>query len=155
MIAYSGLCNYIYPVSCFRKRFYSMKRRAFILKIIAATSVISLPAFYYTCRSSSHYDPLITPEILSRFCDGEVIRTIGEHYLFKFPSEAQKEKLVSMILTGSNGEKLKSSDHSEIRDWVERKINEDFKQERILIIDGWIISATEARQCALYSFAQK
>ena len=35
---------------------------------------------------------------------------------------------------------------------LEEKIGEDFKQDQIIMIDGWLLSITEARQCALFSF---
>ena len=35
---------------------------------------------------------------------------------------------------------------------LEERISEDFKQDHTIMIDGWLLSITEARQCALLSF---
>ena len=43
----------------------------------------------------------------------------------------------------------------EIINSISEKINQDFIKENILIIDGWVLSKTEAQQCALYSIKNK
>ena len=35
-----------------------------------------------------------------------------------------------------------------------RLVHDDFDDGRTVVVDGWILSATEARQCALYSLTQ-
>ena len=37
---------------------------------------------------------------------------------------------------------------------LERRIKEDYETGNIVTIEGWILSATEGRQCALFSLIQ-
>jgi len=36
---------------------------------------------------------------------------------------------------------------------IEKIVEKDFKSERLFMIKGWILSETEARQCALLSLS--
>jgi hypothetical protein len=44
--------------------------------------------------------------------------------------------------------------NSEIYELLENKIKEEFSAYKTIIVSGWIISPTEARQCALFSLTQ-
>ncbi|MDP4260953.1 MAG: hypothetical protein Q8941_00365 [Bacteroidota bacterium] len=130
-----------------------MKRRTFILTAIAGAAIITIPVIKYRCRDSITGDPLLRPDVLSRFCDKDTILEIGRQYMVQVPAEARKEKLIELLLTSDKGEKLKSSDESEISKWIEQKVQQDFQTERMVIVNGWILSATETRQCALLSLS--
>jgi hypothetical protein len=34
---------------------------------------------------------------------------------------------------------------------IDKKVRKDFKEDKLQVIKGWVISTTEARQCALFS----
>jgi hypothetical protein len=36
---------------------------------------------------------------------------------------------------------------------LEMKVQQDFRAQKVLIINGWMVSQTEARQCALLSLS--
>ena len=38
---------------------------------------------------------------------------------------------------------------------INAQIADDFKNDRIVLVDGWMLSVTEARQCGLYSMLQE
>jgi hypothetical protein len=126
-----------------------MKRRTFI----ATTSIaaVGLPVAYYIKKRISKGNPLTTTELLSHFCDERELREIGAAYRSLVPAENEKQKLADLILTDEGGKKLSTSDWSDIEDLVTKKVHEDFVSSRIIIVKGWVISTTEARQCALYS----
>lgn len=131
---------------------YPMKRRKFIFTAVAAATLVVVPAVRYRCRNSIPGDPLLRPGILARFCDKKEICEIGNHYLLHMPHESRKTKLVDLILTDKSGKKMEPSDESQLDDWIELKVRKDFEEQRTVIVDGWILSETEARQCALLSF---
>lgn len=149
IIAQFRLCFYIVTYTE-----YPMKRRTFIVTAITVAAVASVPVIGNLYRRSRTGDPLLRPDVLSRFCDKETITEIGNHYLSCAPSEARKEKLRKLILTDDAGRKATSSDASSVYDWVNQRIRDDFSAKRTTIIDGWIISITEARQCALLSLTK-
>ena len=126
-----------------------MKRRLFI----ATTSIaaIGLPIAYYFKKNLSKGDPLTTAEMLSYFCDERLLKEIGSAYRKLVPAENEKQKLTDLLLSETDGKKLKASDSSAIEELLTKKIHEDFIAQRTIIVKGWIISVTEARQCALFS----
>jgi hypothetical protein len=129
-----------------------MKRRTFI---IAASSVaVGLPAAYYVNKQKNKTNPLTTPDLLGRFCNEKTLWEIGNAYRALVPDENEKQKLIDIVLTDSNGKKIKASNYSDVEELVTKKVQEDFLKSEIIIIKGWVISKTEARQCALFSFPQ-
>jgi hypothetical protein len=129
-----------------------MKRRTFI---IAASSVaVGLPVVYYTAKQKNQINPLIKPDLLGRFCDEKTLWIIGSNYRVLVPQENEKQKLTDLILTDKNGKKIKASDRFGVEELVNKKVNADFLTNETIVINGWVISKTEARQCALFSFSQ-
>jgi hypothetical protein len=114
-----------------------MKRRTFILSAAAGLGVVSASSYYFF--GHLEYDPeLAIPQSLSLIWDTETIRNIGSQYLTNFPSEKSERSLVKLLKTKPS----------------EDTITSDFKNGNIVIVDGWILSVTEARQCALASAQQ-
>jgi hypothetical protein len=74
------------------------------------------------------------------------VRLLGAHYRAATPSESTADALRG-ALAGGHGIRLpfvaaKSPDE---------QIRDDFAAGRTVLVDGWVLSVTEARQCALYS----
>lgn len=127
-----------------------MKRKSFIISI--TTLAAGLPLVYYLKNHKwGNSNPIITPDLLSNFCSEKGLREIGLEYRKLVPAENLKQKLEDLILTGLNGKKLTTSNKSVIEKMINNKIQADFTSYNTTIIYGWIISLTEARQCALLS----
>jgi hypothetical protein len=92
-----------------------------------------------SCKSQKTSD-LSRPLFLSTICDAPTLRHIGKTYRTTTPTEAEEQKLITLLDTA--GSQTSDLDH---------KVREDYAAGRTLTIDGWMISVTEARQCALYS----
>jgi hypothetical protein len=144
--------DYISTFGC--KPSYPMERRKFIFIMVAASALAAVPVIRYRCLQTSPGNPLLRPEILACICDEKEICDIGDHYRSRIPAENKKDKLVELILTDDAGKKNASSDDTALYNWIEQKVREDFKEGRIVVVDGWILSETEARQCALLSLAE-
>lgn len=89
---------------------------------------------------------LDTPGLLAVMGRERVVR-IGHAYLQSTPSEHTPEQVREAIM-------------NDLVPWpwstpiaVERRVLDDFAQGRTVVADGWILSVTEARQCALVSLA--
>lgn len=130
-----------------------MKRRNFI--IYASVVVVGLPAAYYIRKHYWKNDPLISPELLGRFCNEGELREIGTKYRNIAPDENEKQKLTDLLLTNDKNQKLKASDDSAVIELINKKIHDEFVANKTIIIKGWFISITEARQCALLSLNLK
>lgn len=131
-----------------------MKRRTFILVAAATTVAVAVPIIYYT-RKGKTYHPLVMPDILGSFCSESEIRDIGNSYRSRIKQEDNKEKLTELILTNNAGTKIEPSDRSAIAELVKKKTQEEFQTYQTIIVEGWVISVTEARQCALFSITTK
>lgn len=130
-----------------------MKRRTFLLSATAVTlAAVSVPAIQYIKGRSKHYDSLVIPDELSRFCDEKTLRSIGKSYRKAMPQEKDKAILKKLLLTNSLGKTFnEKTDSFELIEMLDTKIQEDFQKNTIFVLDGWIVAQTEARQCALLS----
>ena len=95
------------------------------------------------------YDEMVDPQFLSRLFDEQTIRKTGAAYLQKMPGEKDHNKLVGLL--AGNSSIAGSSDENEIHQYLEEKIKRDFDEGKTVMLNGWVLSVTEARQCALYS----
>ena len=128
-----------------------MKRRTFLLTTAAALAVVSIPVVKYYSNRSKSYDPLIMPDELSHYCDEKTIREIGINYRKLVPEESEKKKLTELLLTDNNGKLTAASDKAQVIKLLDKKMLKDFNDYKIQVLNGWVISTTEARQCALFS----
>ncbi len=129
-----------------------MKRRKFLwIGSAVVLAVASVPAYRYYKKKSKFYNPLLTPNDLSRFCDEGIIRDIGLSYRNMTPGENEKKKLTDLLLAGDDGKLTGESDNEAVFELIEKKVRKDFKEDKLQVIKGWVISTTEARQCALFS----
>ena len=127
-----------------------MQRRQFLQLSAMGGTVILVTGISCSQRHPVAYDMLDKPEALAQICDLKTLKEIGKAYQDQTASERNTEKLAALLLTDSAGNTVSSvSDKSVIQTLISRKINQDFETGRIVIVKGWILSVTEARQCAL------
>jgi hypothetical protein len=120
-----------------------MKRRDFIL--IATTGIAAVAVPYYYLKDVDYDSALAKPQLLSTIWDTKTINTIGNQYRLQVPDENSERILVKLLSAdlSSAPEQLDKS--------LQEKIKKDFETGNTVMIDGWILSITEARQCALFS----
>ncbi|MFZ9004421.1 MAG: hypothetical protein ACO20F_07490 [Robiginitalea sp.] len=124
-----------------------MKRRTFVIYTGVGVAAISLPIGCYQFQVPP-YDPLITePELLSHIWDAEEIEKAGALYREQFSEEDSEGQLVLKLLENADGKSPEGS-------VLQQKIVQDFEKGDTVMVDGWILSRTEARQCALFSLTQ-
>jgi hypothetical protein len=120
-----------------------MKRRKFVLLSSAVGTAIVLKTF-------ASFNNELKPEFISEanslhlIWNRNTLNDIGVKYRALFPGENISETLKKTL----RGDLL---DQYSIRKELENRITKDFETDQIIILDGWLISLTEARQCALYS----
>jgi hypothetical protein len=122
-----------------------MKRRAFLLYSLGVT-MLSFPMT--GCIDRKPINALSKPQVLMRLCDAQTIYKIGEAYRTQVPAESDKEVLSDKLLQASSNNH--AIDNTAVHAFLEKKIHQDFEAGRIVTVHGWIISETEARQCALF-----
>ncbi len=124
-----------------------MKRRAFVVS--AATLIITAPLASYFWFSKDTISILRKPEKLLKVCNNAELYSMGKYFLAENSDENSKEILTEKILGPINS--INKKNLESISDYIQRKIHHDFENLNTVTIQGWIISMTEARQCALLS----
>jgi hypothetical protein len=86
-------------------------------------------------RTDPRAKALETPDFLSHICDTPTIRQLGAAYRAQTPAEATQETLITLLQPGITAQTIRS----------------DYANGNIVTLRGWVLSRTEARQCALFS----
>jgi hypothetical protein len=131
-----------------------MKRRTFIYTGVAvATGVGLCDLYFWNNEPKWKRQPFLYPFILSNILDEESLRIIGNSYRVMKPDENSKIKLLNAITSKINIIQPNRNDIANQVTEIERSVEMDFKSDKIIVIKGWVISETEARQCALLSLS--
>ena len=127
-----------------------MQRRKFIQVSAVGTTVIVITGISCKGRHPAFYNVLDKPVKLSGICDLNTIRNIGMNYRLQTPAESEADKLAELLSMDSAGNKISSStDDLFIQNLINQKIKNDFETDNTVIVNGWVLTVTEARQCAL------
>lgn len=125
-----------------------MNRRNFVLMGACGFAAISIPT---SCSyfGDVEYDPLLAhPQALSLIWENESIKAIGNKYRTQVPEEKNVRSLVNLLMEDISGNKPLLTES------LEQKIKTDFKTKKTVMVNGWVLSVSEARQCALYSLTK-
>ena len=118
----------------------ALDRRRFLQ--ISALGVVAAAADAGCARRDN--TTLDRPQLLSMLGPDRV-RQLGEHYRAATPREATADALRSAL--NPRGFHLFSNSIGE-------QIEDDFENGRTVVLDGWVLAVTEARQAALFSLAR-
>lgn len=124
-----------------------MKRSTFIWLSFATTASLSIPFSSCSSSNTSLQKTLAHPQLLSHICDEKTLRDIGTSYRRTIPSEDDTNTLEGLLTKYTSNKK----GTDDIQSSLEQQIKKDFETAEIVVVDGWILSKTEARQCALFS----
>ncbi|RFZ90731.1 hypothetical protein D0C36_17370 [Mucilaginibacter conchicola] len=123
-----------------------MERRSFIRLSAFTAAALTLPMMQ-SCNTLSEEDALSKPDLLMQLVDEKEIKAVGTAYRQQVKTEADQQKLRMLLLNG----KPDNTDSVELKRALDKQVSADFAAGKIVQLNGWILSVTEARQCALYS----
>src|SRR6266704_846788 len=123
-----------------------MNRKGFILIGAGALVAISVPSAYYFFGTFEYDHSISEPKSLALIWDRETIIVIGIKYRKAFDEDGERT-LVRSIMNGHAG-------NQSVDDFIDQKIKQDFQTGNTVTVDGWILSVTEAHQCALSAIAK-
>jgi len=122
-------------------------RRA-VLAMLAAAGLIT-PAAALTPMTSR------TASVLRSLLDTQHASAahLGRAYLAMAPAEAETDKLIHALDIGipDLAAMTERGDQSVVRSALAGRITRDFGEGLTTVLDGWVISRTEARLCALHA----
>ena len=99
------------------------------------------------CTEPADEGNLANPAILP-ILGADHVRSIGRSYREAVPAERGAGALRRAIVEAREGADVERSTTGSSLD---RSVREEFDRGRTVVVDGWILSVTEARQCALFS----
>jgi hypothetical protein len=94
----------------------------------------------------------LTAVVGALFRDLDAAREVGSAYLKVRPEEDDERRLVR-LLEASNRAWTSPRSVAQTRRLIRKQTRRDFAAADIVALDGWYLSRTEARLCALSSFA--
>lgn len=124
-----------------------MQKRDFDYLAEYTAVTIALPAG--NCNNPQQMDVEIQPFFLSHTADVNTITEAGKTYRHQHSEEDNKKRLTKLLL--SDSALAGSSDIHAIRNMLDNKVKTDFKTGKTAEVMGWVLSLTEARECALFS----
>jgi len=120
-----------------------MERRVFV-RLSAFTALALTVPFAEACAHKN--DPLTLPLLFSHFADKKTITQTGLAYRKMFANENSQSALGEALSAN-----VPTMDPDALQSALEKQVKQDFVAGKIVTVDGWILSVTEARQCALFS----
>ena len=125
-----------------------MERKKFLRVVASGATALVVPMGLYNCSDTPSDRSLATPLLLSTIWDAQTISAMGERYLRQYPQENTEQKLVELLTEDV------SRKQSDFLESISSRIKEDYKPGKTVTLDGWILSVTECRQCALFSLTR-
>lgn len=132
-----------------------MHRRNFLVLTASGLALALTPWGLSSCNSRTKWSEVLAmPFMLGRFCAEEELLTLGDMYLKIQKVETSEDVLIEKLLLLPDDRLFEPASEAELQSYLTRQIENDFEKDDTLVIDGWVISRTEARQCALYSLTR-
>jgi hypothetical protein len=78
---------------------------------------------------------------------------IGRRYLATLPAGTDESQLFAMSPTLDHALHAARHQPAVAADLLRKSINDDFRRADTIIVDGWVLAATEARFCAVVALA--
>ncbi len=127
-----------------------MKRRRFMLLSAIGAVAVSAPSLRCTGTNTDLDKTLSVPDMLSHLADASTITATGKAYGAKAPGEYSVHTLEQLLADDALNKETNAS-AAAIRARLANDIKNEFANAKTFIINGWVLSVTEARQCALFS----
>jgi hypothetical protein len=126
-------------------------RRAVLTMAAIATLLSSRPGLAAANRGLPRSLRLRASRLTGIFSRRQSARAVGRAYLRVAPGEADPQILMGAI-TGTTPDLHRVLDHGDDADLgaaLRNRIRRDFADGRTVSVEGWLLSQTEARLCAL------
>ena len=128
-----------------------MTRRRFIAgAAVAAAAAIGVSRLSDEGGNGPGPRDELTRRVAAAFADRDAATAVGEKYLAAHPDE--HELTVVRALRASDPRWARARTSANLRRLARRTSRLDYAAGRVVAVDGWYLSETEARMCALATF---
>lgn len=128
----------------------SSRRR--ILKVILAAGFWSTSGRAFAYQIQHTLDSETGSMLNGMFGNTESARAVGNAYLRANPNEADQQLLEGALFDSSSSDGRHAYQPG-FRAAILSKVRGDYAFGRVVTVDGWILSLTEARLCALVTLS--
>ncbi len=131
-----------------------VSRRRLIQLMIGVAAGLALSPSRQTSGWRDRHDEL-GARLAALFSQPRSAAVIGQAYLQQYAQEADALRLHHLIArdVAQQGAGLHYAGDAELRDLLQQRIWQDFADDRVVKLNGWILSVTEARLYALAALA--
>lgn len=129
-------------------------RRRLIAALSGGGVIAFLPfrSLYDLLRPAASDDMLVS-RLTAIFSNQVSAQAIGQRYLAGAAPEADIPRLITLLCGVEGRNRLATASDEQLRALFAERQREDFRHGRTVNVDGWMLSQTEARLCALSTFA--
>jgi hypothetical protein len=125
-----------------------MKRRQFIY-CATAMLALTIPAGAYARPLAPTTATLAHTGLLDFLGGHDYICKIGQAYRDRYRDESNEVALTAALLSAYPHKRPLSA--TALNEYINNRVSEDFRKDNMVMLDGWLLARTEARQTALYS----
>lgn len=127
--------------------FHELGRRAIDRRrFLALGAIVGAGVIEAACDAADDTRSLTHPELLVAL-GPDAVSNLGRRYRESVPRENDAPRLEAALRASRPWSARIGITHPPIAD----QVSDDFDAGRTVVVDGWLLSVTEARQCALYS----
>ncbi|HJP85887.1 MAG TPA: hypothetical protein VJ852_07860 [Gemmatimonadaceae bacterium] len=120
------------------------RRRFLQVYALGVAAAIVYPA----CESSDRRTAQVDKPRLLDMLGADRVRAIGNRYVASTPNEKTVDALRSAISKSRSQSRVPLMPRT-----IDDQIREDFTSGHTVLVDGWVLSVTEARQAALFALS--
>ena len=132
-----------------------MHRRTYCELTTMAVLGLFIPLAGCSSRNTEFERTLSLPFTLASISDPATIDALGKAYMDMAPGENTEKTLMdNLLLDAGNNAIPTTTENFELKELLQQKVQSDFERGNTVIVSGWVLSVTEARQCALFSLTQ-
>lgn len=130
---------------------HRIDRRAFFVTALGLAATTLAARFGPKREAIDDDTPTDAERLVRAFSCPESAAELGRAYLATAPRERSPAVLVDSIAANlpAGHMVLRTGDDKQLKSLLARRLKEDFTAGNTVTVDGWIISKTEARLCAL------
>jgi hypothetical protein len=119
--------------------------RRSVLLAVAGWALLPVAALARLPLAASDPDARLLARLATFFAVPDSAAALGAAYLRQAPEEAQAASLVARLFPGVASAALERWPDGALRSALAGRLSEDFAQSRTVVLEGWVLSRSEAR----------
>ena len=128
--------------------------RRSVLLAVAGWALLPVAALARLPLAAADPDARLLARLATFFAAPDSAAVLGAAYLRQVPEEAEAASLVTRLFPGVAATALERWSDGALRTALARRLSEDFAQSRTVMLQGWVLSRSEARLFAAAALAQ-